>query len=62
MKWLRRSKIAPRARLIRMPRGTKDPSALYLARPDKFRAAFQALMDAAKPLVVEISKCRPPNP
>jgi putative DNA primase/helicase len=50
MRWLSRSRIAPRARLIRMPRETKDPSALYLADREGFRAAFQALMDGAEPL------------
>jgi hypothetical protein len=46
--WLRRSSIAPRARLVRL-RGTKDASALYLADPDGFRAAFQRALDEAEP-------------
>jgi putative DNA primase/helicase len=50
MKWLSRSALAPRARLIRLPPATKDPSALYLARPNDFRAAFAAAMEAALPL------------
>jgi hypothetical protein len=50
MRWLSRSKIASRARLIRMPPETKDPSALYLASPKGFLAAFQSLMESAEPL------------
>jgi len=56
MKWLARSSIAPRARLIRMPAETKDPSALYLSNPEGFRAAFQAALDAAKPIPPELIK------
>jgi len=50
MKWLIRSRIAPRVRLIRLPPETKDPSALYLSAPGRFRDAFQAAMKAAQPL------------
>jgi putative DNA primase/helicase len=50
MRWLSRSRIAPRVRTIRMPRETKDVSALYLAAPDRFRATFEAAMEAAQPL------------
>jgi len=50
LQWLRRSRIAPRARLIRLPSETKDPSALYLSTPDRFRDAFRAAMEAAEPL------------
>lgn len=50
LKWLARSRIAPRARLIRLPPETKDPSALYLVSPDRFYGAFQAVMAAAEPL------------
>jgi hypothetical protein len=47
--WLARSSIAPRARLVRMPPETKDPSSLYLANPAGFREAFQRVLDAAEP-------------
>jgi hypothetical protein len=50
LSWLARSSIAPRARLVRLPPETKDPSALYLRDPAGFRAAFQAALDAAEPL------------
>lgn len=50
LKWLTGSRIAPRARLIRLAKETKDPSALYLAAPDRFRDAFEAVMRAAEPL------------
>jgi hypothetical protein len=50
MKWLCRSSIAARARLIRLPSETKDPSALYLSNPDGFREAFQAALNAAQPM------------
>jgi len=49
MAWLARSSIAPRARLVRMPPETKDPSALYLTDPEGFRGAFTALLEAAQP-------------
>jgi hypothetical protein len=49
MKWLRRSSIARRAKLVRL-QDAKDPSALYLADPDKFRTAFQQALDEADPL------------
>jgi len=48
MRWLRRSSIAPRARLIRI-QGAKDPSALYLADPDGFASTFQRALDDAEP-------------
>jgi hypothetical protein len=47
--WLSRSSIASRARLVRMPPATKDPSALYLTDPEGFPAALAALLDAAQP-------------
>jgi predicted P-loop ATPase len=53
MRWLSKSRIAPRVRLIEMPPKTKDPSALYLSAPDHFREAFKALMDEAKPLAIQ---------
>jgi predicted P-loop ATPase len=53
MKWLSRSAIRSRARLIKLPSETKDPSALYLARPNDFRAVFDAAMQAAQPLAAE---------
>jgi len=46
--WLRRSSIAPRARLVRI-KGAKDASALYLADPNGFAAAFQRALDEAEP-------------
>jgi len=49
MKWLRRSSIAARARLVRIP-GSKDPSALYLADPDGFASTFQRALDDAEAL------------
>ncbi len=48
MKWLRGSSIAPRAKLVRL-KGPKDPSALYLADPEAFAAAFQCAIDEAEP-------------
>jgi len=48
MKWLRRSAIAQRAKLVRL-QGAKDASALYLADPDRFRVAFQRALDEAEP-------------
>jgi hypothetical protein len=50
IKWLCRSSIAPRARLIRLPTETKDPSALYLANPEGFPDAFKAALAAAQPI------------
>lgn len=48
MKWLRNSSIAPRVKLVRM-KDAKDPSALYLADPHGFAAAFQRALDDAEP-------------
>jgi hypothetical protein len=48
MKWLRRSAIAPRVRLVRLQHA-KDPSALYLADPEAFRDAFQRALNEAEP-------------
>jgi hypothetical protein len=45
IKWLARSEIASRARLVRMPPEAKDPSALYLSNPVGFVDAFGALRD-----------------
>lgn len=45
-KWLSRSALRHRARLITLP-GVKDPSALYLLAPNEFRKAWQAAMDSA---------------
>ena len=46
MAWLRHSSIAARVRLVRL-QGAKDPSALYIADPAGFCAAFgRALMGA----------------
>jgi len=48
LKWLGRSAIAPRVRLLRL-QGFKDPSALYIADPDGFRTAYQRALDEAEP-------------
>ena len=50
-KWLRRSSIARRAKLVRL-QDAKDPSALHAANPDAFRAAFQQALDEAEPFEV----------
>jgi Family of unknown function (DUF5906) len=50
------SSIAPRVRLIKLPAGIKDPSALYLKDPAGFPAAFKAALDAAQPIPPEIIK------
>jgi putative DNA primase/helicase len=55
LKWLSHSSIRPRARLVKLPPGTKDPSALHIADPDGFRAAFQRALDEARP-------CSEPEP
>ncbi len=44
------SRIAERVRLVFMPGATKDPSALYLADPEGFKAAFGGLLSKAVPL------------
>jgi len=48
MRWLARSAIAPRARLVRMV-GAKDPNELYRKFGDGFRSAFQQTLDTAEP-------------
>jgi putative DNA primase/helicase len=48
LKWLRRSSIAPRARLVRL-KGAKDASELHIKDPAGFRAAFQQALDEALP-------------
>jgi putative DNA primase/helicase len=48
LKWLRRSSIAPRARLIRL-KDAKDPSELHRLDPAGFREAFQRALDEAEP-------------
>jgi hypothetical protein len=50
LNWLVRSSILPRARLVRMSAGLKDPNELYLANRAGFRAAFEAALDAAQPV------------
>jgi hypothetical protein len=50
LKWLSRSAIAPRARLVRL--AVKDPSALHLSvdgDPERFRSELQAALNAAEP-------------
>jgi Family of unknown function (DUF5906) len=49
LRWLARSSIASRVRLVRLPAGFKDPSALHIADPGEFRAVFQQAMEAAEP-------------
>jgi hypothetical protein len=49
LRWVARSSIAPRVRLVRMTAKTKDPSALYLADRENFKTAFQALLAEAEP-------------
>lgn len=49
LNWLAKSSIAPRARLVRLPPETKDPSALHIVDPDGFREAFQRALDDAEP-------------
>jgi hypothetical protein len=53
LSWLRRSSIAPRARLVRLPPEAKDPNALHCLDPDGFGAAFQRALDSAEPLPPE---------
>jgi hypothetical protein len=48
MKWLKRSTIAPRVKLVRL-KGVKDPNALHVSNPEGFRAAFQRALDEAEP-------------
>jgi DNA primase len=48
MKWLRNSSIAPRVKLVRI-KDAKDPSALSLADPHGFAAAFHRALDDAEP-------------
>jgi hypothetical protein len=49
LRWLARSSIRERARLVFMRPETKDPNALYLADRENFKTAFQALLDVAVP-------------
>jgi len=49
LKWLKRSSIAPRTRLVRLP--VKDPNALHLRDPEGFRSAFQQALEAAEQYV-----------
>jgi hypothetical protein len=58
LRWLARSSIAPRTRLVHMPAATKDPSSLYLAVGENFKTAWQALLDAAEPF--DAQKHAPP--
>jgi putative DNA primase/helicase len=53
LKKLTRSVIAPRVRVIRLPDGIKDVSALYLAAPEAFSTAFRDAMSAAQELPPE---------
>ncbi len=49
LKWLETSKICDRVRLVRLEKSAKDPSALYLCNPQRFRDTFQKLLDSAIP-------------
>jgi len=51
LKWLARSSIRERVRLLYMPEGVKDPSELWCRNPDKaaFTVALRACMEAAEP-------------
>jgi hypothetical protein len=59
LNWLVRSSIIPRARLVRMPAGLKDPNELYLADRAGFKAAFQAALDAALPVPKDLIPKQP---
>jgi hypothetical protein len=48
-KWLATSAIRERVRLVTMPDGLKDVSALYLESPERFRARFAEAVNAAVP-------------
>jgi hypothetical protein len=57
-----RSSIASRVRLVRLPDGIKDASALHLRDPVGFPDAFRALLDAAQLIPKEmIKQSRPPR-
>ena len=47
-KWLAASSIRDRTQLVSLD-GFKDPSALYIDNPEKFKKRFQAALDAAIP-------------
>ena len=51
LSWMARSSIAPRVRLVRLPAGIKDPSALHIADPAGFQAAFRQALETAVPFV-----------
>src|SRR5262249_41249992 len=55
-----RSAIAPRVRLVKMPYGLKDPSALYLSNPAEFSAAFQKALDEAESFRPAVGEAVPP--
>jgi hypothetical protein len=48
-RWLAKSAIRHRARLIEMPAAAKDPNALYLADPAGFERAWASLVEEAPP-------------
>ncbi|MBI3455182.1 MAG: hypothetical protein HY002_05275 [Candidatus Rokubacteria bacterium] len=50
--WLRTSRLRARARLLTLD-GAKDPSALYLADPDRFPDRWRAALEAAVPWTEE---------
>lgn len=51
--WLTKSRIRERARLIRLDKGFKDPSAVYLADPEHFLDRWQTALDASVPWAEE---------
>ncbi len=62
MAWLMCSSIASWARLVHMPRETKDVSALYLSDPENFVKNLDALFEAAQPLPQHLISSPPPRP
>jgi hypothetical protein len=62
IKWLSRSSIVSRVRLIRFPKETKDPSALFLSDPENFPPKFKAMLDSAEPFQADETQQPPRNP
>ncbi len=58
LKWLAKSRIAPRVRLVRLSEtaGVKDLSALHLDDPDAFRDRLQAALEAAEPYAAYVAR------
>jgi hypothetical protein len=49
LKWLAESSIRDRTHLVFMPKGTKDPAALYQSNPMAFTEAWPRLLEQAQP-------------